>query len=79
MARTSRIDYSFASTTVNNPLAVLTGDFAKPRTPWGWTREVIPFAGAEQAAPPGADKPAEQAATRPPAAQARQPKSTVQK
>ncbi len=59
-------DYKFEGTQVNNPLATLTGAFFAPRTPFGWTKVVIP-AGGQQVPPPG-DAP-----------QAQQPRGGVQR
>ncbi len=46
-------DYVFSSTQVNNPLAILKGDFLPPMKPFGWTKVFIPAQASEQVAPPG--------------------------
>jgi TIGR03009 family protein len=46
-------DYKFENTVVNNPLAILTGDFLPPLTPLGWTK-VIEQPASQQAPPPPA-------------------------
>ena len=46
-------DYSFEGTSVNNPVANLTGAFWAPRTPFGWTKVVIPHGQAEAVPAPG--------------------------
>ena len=61
-------DYSFEGTSVNNPVANLTGAFWAPRTPFGWTKVVIPAGGAEAVPPPNQAP-----------AQAQQPGAAVQR
>jgi TIGR03009 family protein len=63
-------DYSFEGTSVNNPLANLTGAFWAPRPPLGWTKVVIPAGGAGAVPPPNAA---------PAPAQAQQPRASVQR
>ena len=61
--------YIFSDVIINDPLAIVKGDFAAPSTPWGWTKEVDP-------PPDASDQPEPQ--SRPlPAATARQPKTAA--
>jgi hypothetical protein len=64
-------DYQFYNISKNNPLAVLMAVFDAPRTPFGWTKVVIP-AGGDPAAPPAT--PADQGP-----AQAQQPRAQTQR
>ncbi len=46
-------DYAFENMQVNNPLAILKGDFLPPMKPFGWTKVFIPAQAPAQAAGPG--------------------------
>ncbi|HEX4143374.1 MAG TPA: hypothetical protein VHY91_07470 [Pirellulales bacterium] len=57
--------YVFSEVIINDPLGWAKGDFAAPKTPWGWTKVVDP--------PPDAEQPGQQPSG--PAATAQQPKT----
>jgi TIGR03009 family protein len=52
-------DYAFASTKVNDPLAIIKGDFLPPITPFGWTKVVEKSPDPADTPPPPAGVPAQ--------------------